>query len=67
MGLKGREVCVPQSYHWGQEGQVDWYEAQAILGGEAKKLQIFAMRSMARASGSNGTGSGVKLFTLVNT
>lgn len=46
MGLKGRELCVPQSYHWGQEGQVDWYEAQAILGGEAKKLQIFAMRSM---------------------
>jgi len=38
------------SYCWVQEGQVDWYEAQAILGGEPKKLQIFAMRSMARAA-----------------
>ena len=25
---------------------MDWYEARAILGGETKKLQIFAMRSM---------------------
>lgn len=47
MGLKGREVFVPQTDHWGQEAQVDWYEAQAVLGGETKKLQIFAMRSMA--------------------
>lgn len=46
LGLKGREVCVPQSYRLGQEAQVDWYEAQAILGGEQRKLQIFAMRSM---------------------
>jgi hypothetical protein len=30
-----------------QEAQVDWYEAVAILGGEARKLQLFAMRSMA--------------------
>jgi len=47
LGWKGREVCIPQSYRWGQEAQVDWYEAQAILGGETKTLQIFAMRSMA--------------------
>jgi transposase len=39
-------VCVPQSYEYGQEAQVEWYEAVAILGGEARKLQIFAMRSM---------------------
>ena len=32
---------------WGQEGQVDWFEATAKLGGEARKLQFFAMRSMA--------------------
>jgi len=25
---------------------VDWFEAMAILGGEARKLQFFAMRSM---------------------
>lgn len=47
LGLSGREVFVPQSYDWGQEGQVDWFEATAILGGAACKLQIFAMRSMA--------------------
>ena len=47
LGLKGREVFVPQSYGWGQEGQVDWFEAVAILGGERLKLQFFAMRSMA--------------------
>jgi transposase len=46
LGLSGREVFVPQSYDWGQEGQVDWFEAVAKLGGEASKLQFFAMRSM---------------------
>ncbi len=49
LGLKGHEVFIPQSYQWGQEGQVDWYEAQAILGGETKKLQFFVMRSMGSA------------------
>jgi hypothetical protein len=43
----GRESYVPQSYEWGQEAQVDWFEAVAKLNGEARKLQIFAMRSMA--------------------
>ena len=46
LGLSSREVFVPQSYDWGQEGQVDWFEAVAKLGGEASKLQFFAMRSM---------------------
>lgn len=46
LGLSGREVFVPQSYDWGQEGQVDWFEAVAKLGGEICKLQFFAMRSM---------------------
>ncbi len=46
LGLKGREVFVPQSYSWGQEAQVDWFEATAKLGGESLKLQFFAMRSM---------------------
>jgi hypothetical protein len=40
-------VFVPQSYNWGQEGQVDWFEAIAKLDGEPRKLQFFAMRSMA--------------------
>jgi len=47
LGLSGREVFVPQSYSWGQEAQVDWFEAVATLGGERLKLQFFAMRSMA--------------------
>jgi transposase len=51
LGLSGREVFVPQSYDWGQEGQVDWFEASAKLGGEACKLQFFAMRSMGSGDG----------------
>jgi transposase len=47
LGLKARETCVPQSYAWGDEAQVDWYEAQADVGHERVKLQVFAMRSMA--------------------
>ena len=47
LGIKGREVFVPQNYSWGQEGQVDWFEATAKLGGERCNLQFFAMRSMA--------------------
>jgi transposase len=45
--LGGRVVFVPQSYDWGQEAQVDWFEAVAKLEGEPRKLQFFAMRSMA--------------------
>lgn len=47
IGLSGGETFVPQSYHWGQEAQVDWYEAWAELGGERQKLCVFCMRSMA--------------------
>src|SRR5215467_13560782 len=47
LGLGGQVAFVPQSYEWGQEAQVDWFEAVAKLEGEACKLQIFAMRSMA--------------------
>src|ERR1700730_1591634 len=47
LGLGGRTVFVPQSYDWGQEGQVDWFEAMEKLDGEVCELQFFAMRSMA--------------------
>jgi transposase len=47
LGLVKRETCVPQSYEWGSEAQVDWYEAWAELSGERTKLQVFSMRSMA--------------------
>lgn len=46
LGLERREVFVPQTYAWGSEAQVDWYEAWATLSGERVKLQVFEMRSM---------------------
>ena len=49
IGLTHRETFVPQSYTWGHEGQVDWYEMLAELGGERQKVQIFCLRSMASA------------------
>jgi transposase len=47
LGLVVHETFVPQSYDWGVEAQVDWYEAYADLSDERTKLQVFSMRSMA--------------------
>lgn len=47
LGLSGREVFIQQSYDWGVEAQIDWYEAKALLDGEARNLFIFCMRGMA--------------------
>jgi transposase len=47
LGLLTRETFVPQAYDWGDEAQVDWYEAYADLDGERQKCQVFSMRSMA--------------------
>jgi transposase len=47
LGLLGHEVCIPQSYDWGSEGQVDWYEAVVELAGERQVAQVFVVRSMA--------------------
>jgi len=47
LGVGTAEVFIAQSYDWGQEAQVDWYEAWVELAGERVKLQVFAMRSMA--------------------
>jgi transposase len=47
LGLAIQETFVPQSYDWGVEAQVDWYDAYADLAGERTKLQGFSMRSMA--------------------
>jgi transposase len=47
LGLVVQETFVPQSYDWGVEAQVDWYDAYADLSGERTKLQGFSMRSMA--------------------
>lgn len=47
LGWAPRETFVPQAYAWGNEAQIDWYEAYAEVGGEQRKLQVFSMRSMA--------------------
>ena len=47
LGLTGRETFIPQSYAWGGEAQVDWYEAYADICGERQKAYVFCMRSMA--------------------
>jgi transposase len=47
LGYGRKDTFVPQSYEWGVEAQVDWYEAFADLDGERTKLQVFSMRSMA--------------------
>jgi transposase len=47
LGLLGREIYVPRSYAWGDEAQVDWYEAEADLGEQRLCLQMFCMRAMA--------------------
>jgi transposase len=47
LGLTGRETFIPQSYVWGGEAQVDWYEAYADICGERQKAFVFCMRSMA--------------------
>ncbi len=51
LGLLRAETFVPQSYRFGQEGQVDWYEAYAEIEGERQKVYIFCMRSMASGAG----------------
>lgn len=47
IGLSKREIFVPQSYNWGEQAQVDWYEAVVEIDGEVKKVAVFALRSMA--------------------
>lgn len=45
--MTARDLCVPQTYDWGVEAQVDWYEAVVELDCELQRVQIFALRSMA--------------------
>jgi transposase len=47
LGVGRQEVFIPQSYELGQEGQIDWYTATAIIGGVEQTVQMFTMRSMA--------------------
>jgi len=47
LGLLRRETFVPQQYAWGEEAQVDWYEAVAEVDGAPGTWQVFSLRSMA--------------------
>lgn len=47
LSLVTRDTFIPQSYTWGVEAQVDWYEAWAEVEGEREQVAIFCMRSMA--------------------
>lgn len=47
LALLHRETFIPQSYVWGGEAQVDWYEAYADVCGERELAYVFCMRSMA--------------------
>ena len=47
LGLLRRETFVPQQYAWGEEAQVDWYEAAADVDGQRRTWQVFSLRSMA--------------------
>jgi transposase len=42
--LRRPAVFIPLSYEPGQDAQVDWGEAQAIIGGEQETVQLFVMR-----------------------
>lgn len=47
LGLQQAETFIPQSYAYGLEAQVDWYEAWADMDGERCKVYVFCLRSMA--------------------
>jgi transposase len=47
LALLHHETFIPQSYVWGGEAQVDWYEAYADICGERELAYVFCMRSMA--------------------
>lgn len=47
LGMAARETFVPQSYDWGGEGQVDWYEAAVEFDDGRQTAHFFTMRSMA--------------------
>jgi len=47
MGLGSGEIYIPQSYQWGEQAQIDWYEAWVLFREERQKAQIFSCRSMA--------------------
>ena len=47
LGFLHQETFIPQSYAYGVEAQVDWYDAWAEIDEEMRKVHVFCMRSMA--------------------
>jgi transposase len=47
IGAWQNEVFIAQSYAFGDEAQVDWFEAYANFSGDRQKVYVFCMRSMA--------------------
>jgi transposase len=47
LNCAAKEVSIAQSYAFGEEAQVDWYEAYAEFSGDRQKVNVFCMRSMA--------------------
>jgi transposase len=47
LGIGAKEIYIAQSYAFGEEAQVDWYEAYANFSGDEQKVYVFCMRSMA--------------------
>jgi transposase len=45
-----KEVCIAQTYAFGEEAQVDRFEAYAEFTGDRQKVNVFWMRSMAAAA-----------------
>jgi hypothetical protein len=46
LGLLKSDTFVPQAYSIGDQAQIDWYEATAVLDGLSQLVQVFSMRSM---------------------
>ncbi|MFL6451245.1 MAG: hypothetical protein ACJ746_26735 [Bryobacteraceae bacterium] len=47
LGCAAKEVCIAQKYAFGEEAQVDRYEASAEFAGDRQRVNVFCMRSMA--------------------
>jgi hypothetical protein len=67
MGLLGHEVFVPQSYQFGSEAQVDWYEIQAEFEGQPRKTYIKLMMLMERSGSSLSRAPAGKLRRALDT
>jgi hypothetical protein len=44
MGAAGKEVFIAQSYRFGEEAQVDWYEARVRFAGDEQTVYIFCIK-----------------------